>query len=420
MTNLLYILPLYAIPFGYLFIPFGHLPLWLLSCLPLLHKPFARINNKTISLFLLLIPLYSLLLSFLGSKYIPLGHLLALFTPFFYFSVYNFLIRKLSLHRVVIILSNCFLIAILILFIDIFLPSELLSSPYIVGFSGLGSNSFPQNRFAGSFTEPGHFGVLLNFLQPFFFYRRINRPFFKFFAFGVPLLVLNTIGSAPSFLCSLLCSFIFLFPEFSSKTLVNFSTSASSLFKLKLAKTSVFLLISFPLTLYFLGLSSRYIGYFSALISGTSTGDILSAGNRAARVRYVLGEIWQYPFGSGIAPNWKVNQLGGEVTLDRATGDVFAVNVDSSISSPIDLAWFAGIPFLLISICFIVKSIFHTIKFISLCQDSSIRLLLLTALWSFVSMIFRFSFVNNYYFPFLVFSLSFLMAVNSSIVKAHD
>ena len=180
MTTLLYILPLYAIPFGYLFIPFGHLPLWLLTCFPLLHKPFARISNKNVSLFLFSIPLYSFLLSVIGSKYIPLGHFLALLTPFFFFSVYNFLIRKLALHRVVNILANCFLIAIVILFVDIFFPSELLSSPFIVGFSGLGSNSFPQNRFAGSFTEPGHLGVLLNFLQPFFFYRRINRPFFIF------------------------------------------------------------------------------------------------------------------------------------------------------------------------------------------------------------------------------------------------
>lgn len=420
MTSLFYLLPLYTIPFGYLFIPYGHFPLWLLACLPLLYNPFLKLRNKSISLFLLLIPVYSLFLSLVSSKYVPLGHLLALFTPFYLFTVYSYLIRSLTIHRVVNILANCFLIAIAILFVDILLRSQLLDTSYVAGFSGFGSDAFPLNRFAGSFTEPGHFGILLNFLQPFFLYTRVNRPYFIITAFAIPILVLATIGSAPSLICSLIFSTFYLLSPSSDRWLVSLSSIKSSLKRLRFSKLSFYLLLSSPIILLSLFTSARFVGFFSGLFTGYSTGDLLSAGNRAARVRYVLGEIWQNPLGSGIAPNWMINQFDGQVTLDRTTGEVFSSNVNSSISAPIDLAWFAGVPFLFISLLFIINILARVLFSISLSYDVNSRLLLSTGFILFITMIFRFTFVNNYYFPFLSFSLAFMTSLLDSTTGNYD
>jgi len=419
MNHILYSLPLYVIPLGYLFIPSGHYPLWMLTCIPLLFKPFLSLHYRYITLYLLAIPIYSLFLSlFVYNNYIPLGHLIAIFVPFYLFTVYNYLIDKLSVQSVVNILSNCFIVSLLILFLDIVLPSGMLSESIIVGFSGFGSDQFPD-RFAGSFTEPGHFGILLNFLEPFYLYKNLDKPSFFLSIFFLPLVFLFFIGSAPTFLSSLVCSLFFLFRIKFIRILAFLPTLLNRILSLKVNTVFFLPILLFPFIFVILRSSSKFIGFFSALLTGTSTGDLLSAGNRAARMRYVLGQVLERPFGSGLAPNFLANQSVGDVSINTISGQVAAFGVDSSISIPIDLAWFVGIPLLLISFYFFLKTIYIALLHSSYLYRSQHFTLFLTCTLAFFTMIFRFTFVNNYYFPFLPLSLSLLVCSRHLLLKSY-
>ena len=189
-------------------------------------------------------------------------------------------------------------------------------------------------------------------------------------------------------------------------TLVNLSSYVRNLFALRINSSLLLPLLFVPFSYLILQSSPKFIGFFSALTTGTSTGDILSAGNRAARIRYVWLQILDRPLGSGLAPNYLANKSIADVSLNLTDGEVFASNVDSSISTPVDLAWFVGIPLLLVSIYFCLQ-LFHFVVFRSsrFYTDHNF-LLVLTCIFVFFAMLFRFSFVNNYYFPFLPLSLS--------------
>jgi hypothetical protein len=436
-----------SLPLGYLLAPSSVTPLWLplFLFIFLFNLKTLRLGALEILIFVLF-PVYavSLALVFNSSASFPLNHCISISICLIVYGVGKYLFSLANYRYAVAKFASSYWILTLIVALEVFVNSLGIDSvvPEFVRISGFSNFSLIQ-RVSGFWVEPGHLGIALNFLFPFVILSKalahresfsvtgsqpVSKAFFCF-VFLIAVLCSLATGSSPTLIITIMQGLalynpIITYPYVVTSFSFPFFHAVPNFFR---KRSTAFLTITILLALIVIACFAAQdikISSFGSYLFQLETGDtrdFLSAGDRATRIQWVINRIRQIPWGHGIAPYYRSGaetDFSNPIELQIDSSDV---GYESSLSTPLDFALWAGPlwPILILSLIFIViRRSLSVVELVSRqdqadsCAHTSVNMNI--AAYSFVamvsivvSMIVRFCFVGNYFYPFLFLSVAF-------------